>query len=130
MQAEPNGLAQAFVLGADFIGDDSVALILGDNIFYGPGLGTRLQRFSRIEGGAVRIAAERAGSLLRIRVENDADEEGAPAPAAGCGVGLANVRQRLAATYAHEASVFWTHTAGSFRVELALPAETTPVMES
>ena len=85
---------------------------------------------NRIEGGTVCIAAERAGSLLRIRVENDADEEGAASPAAGCGIGLANVRQRLAATYAHEASVFWTHTGGSFRVELALPVETTPVMES
>src|SRR6187551_3591839 len=53
VQAEPNGLAQAFVLGASFIGDDSAALVLGDNIFYGPGLGSRLQRFDRIDGGAV-----------------------------------------------------------------------------
>lgn len=85
---------------------------------------------NRIEGGTVRIAAERAGSLLRIRVENDADEQGAPAPAAGCGIGLANVRQRLAATYAHEASVFWTHAGAVFRVELALPVETEPAMEA
>lgn len=53
VQHEPNGLAQAFVIGAEFIGDDSVALVLGDNIFYGPGLGTQLQRFQSIEGGAV-----------------------------------------------------------------------------
>src|SRR5450830_1000972 len=53
VQAEPNGLAQAFVLGADFIGQDSVALVLGDNIFYGPGLGTRLERFHDISGAAV-----------------------------------------------------------------------------
>jgi glucose-1-phosphate thymidylyltransferase len=53
VQAEPNGLAQAFVIGADFIGDDSVALVLGDNIFYGPGLGSTLNRFSEIDGGAV-----------------------------------------------------------------------------
>jgi len=52
-QAEPNGLAQAFVLGADFIGDDACALVLGDNIFYGPGLGTQLQRYRTVEGGAV-----------------------------------------------------------------------------
>src|SRR5688500_8316289 len=49
-QAEPNGLAQAFVIGADFIGDERVALILGDNIFYGQGLGTHLARFSQLDG--------------------------------------------------------------------------------
>jgi glucose-1-phosphate thymidylyltransferase len=53
VQAEPNGLAQAFVIGADFVGDDSVALVLGDNIFYGPGLGSQLARFERIDGAAV-----------------------------------------------------------------------------
>ena len=53
VQAVPNGLAQAFVLGADFVGDDSAALVLGDNIFYGPGLGTQLQRFEQIDGAAV-----------------------------------------------------------------------------
>ncbi len=53
VQPSPDGLAQAFVLGADHIGDDRVALVLGDNIFYGPGLGTRLRRFAEIEGGAV-----------------------------------------------------------------------------
>ena len=52
-QLEPNGLAQAFVLGADHIGDDKVALILGDNIFYGQGMGTRLNRFNDVDGGAV-----------------------------------------------------------------------------
>jgi len=53
VQAEPNGLAQAFVLGADFIGSDSSALVLGDNIFYGQGLGSQLSRFQDIDGGAV-----------------------------------------------------------------------------
>ncbi len=53
VQAEPNGLAQAFVLGADFVGDDSVSLVLGDNIFYGPGLGSQLTRFESLDGGAV-----------------------------------------------------------------------------
>ncbi|MGH3937904.1 MAG: glucose-1-phosphate thymidylyltransferase RfbA [Pseudonocardiaceae bacterium] len=43
-QAQPNGLAEAFVIGADFIGEDSVALVLGDNIFYGPGFSDTLQR--------------------------------------------------------------------------------------
>jgi glucose-1-phosphate thymidylyltransferase len=52
-QPSPDGLAQAFVIGADFIGDDHVALVLGDNIFYGPGLGSQLKRFNSVEGGAV-----------------------------------------------------------------------------
>ena len=53
VQAEPNGLAQAFVIGADFIGDDTVALVLGDNIFYGDGLGSQLRRFHSVDGGAI-----------------------------------------------------------------------------
>jgi len=53
VQEVPNGLAQAFVIGADFVGDDSVALVLGDNLFYGPGLGSQLRRFGEIDGGAV-----------------------------------------------------------------------------
>ena len=52
-QASPDGLAQAFVIGADFIGDEKVALVLGDNIFYGQGLGTQLQTFADVDGGAV-----------------------------------------------------------------------------
>ncbi|NOJ58550.1 glucose-1-phosphate thymidylyltransferase RfbA [Arthrobacter sp. 260] len=52
-QPQPEGLAQAFILGADHVGSESVALVLGDNIFYGPGMGTQLQRFSGIDGGAV-----------------------------------------------------------------------------
>lgn len=52
-QAVPNGLAQAFVIGKSFIGHDSVALVLGDNIFYGPGLGQTLSRNSNPEGGVV-----------------------------------------------------------------------------
>jgi glucose-1-phosphate thymidylyltransferase len=52
-QATPNGLAQAFVIGAEFIGTEKVALVLGDNIFYGPGLGSQLQSFNDVDGGAV-----------------------------------------------------------------------------
>lgn len=52
-QHEPNGLAQAFVLGADFIGDDDVSLILGDNIFYGNGLSELLQASAKPKGGVV-----------------------------------------------------------------------------
>ncbi|WP_016997233.1 glucose-1-phosphate thymidylyltransferase RfbA [Kocuria atrinae] len=53
VQPTPDGLAQAFTLGAQHIGDESVCLILGDNIFYGPGLGTKLRRFEDIQGAAV-----------------------------------------------------------------------------
>ena len=52
-QAIPNGLAQAFVIGADFIGEDKVALALGDNIFYGSGLSKLLQANNNPEGGVV-----------------------------------------------------------------------------
>lgn len=52
-QESPDGLAQAFILGEDHIGDESVALVLGDNIFYGPGMGTQLRRHATIDGGAV-----------------------------------------------------------------------------
>ncbi|MDR2999352.1 MAG: glucose-1-phosphate thymidylyltransferase RfbA [Microbacterium sp.] len=52
-QASPDGLAQAFTIGADFIGEDAVALVLGDNLLYGPGLGRQLKRFAQIDGGAV-----------------------------------------------------------------------------
>ncbi len=53
VQPSPDGLAQAFIIGADFIGDDSVALVLGDNIFYGVGLGTSLRENADIRGGHV-----------------------------------------------------------------------------
>ena len=53
VQGHPEGLAQAFVIGAGHIGSDSVALALGDNIFYGPGLGTNLRRHQKISGGAI-----------------------------------------------------------------------------
>ena len=52
-QPSPDGLAQAFTIGADFIGDDSVALVLGDNIFHGYGLGTQLSRISGLVGARI-----------------------------------------------------------------------------
>ncbi|CAM2956193.1 glucose-1-phosphate thymidylyltransferase RfbA [Latilactobacillus sakei] len=52
VQDNPNGLAEAFIIGADFIGDDSVCLILGDNIYYGGGLSEMLQRAAQKESGA------------------------------------------------------------------------------
>ena len=53
IQENPNGLAQAFVLGKEFIGDDKVALVLGDNIFYGSGMSSLLQKNSNPDGGVV-----------------------------------------------------------------------------
>jgi glucose-1-phosphate thymidylyltransferase len=52
-QETPRGLADAFIVGADFIGDDAVAMILGDNIFYGYGLGAQLKELTHPDGGAV-----------------------------------------------------------------------------
>ena len=53
VQPSPDGLAQAFIIGADFIGQDTVALVLGDNIFYGMGLGASLRRHTDLVGGHV-----------------------------------------------------------------------------
>lgn len=53
VQEQPNGLAQAFVIGEKFIGGDNVALILGDNIFYGSGMSALLQSITKPEGGVV-----------------------------------------------------------------------------
>ncbi|KUI06541.1 glucose-1-phosphate thymidylyltransferase [Mycobacterium lehmannii] len=52
-QPSPDGLAQAFTIGETFIGTDNVSLVLGDNLLYGPGLGSQLQRFTTIDGGAI-----------------------------------------------------------------------------
>lgn len=53
IQPKPDGLAQAFIIGESFIGEESVALILGDNIFYGPGLGRRLSGISKTDGATI-----------------------------------------------------------------------------
>lgn len=53
IQPSPDGLAQAFIIGEEFIGDDSVALVLGDNIFHGAGLGKSLRSHGEVEGGLI-----------------------------------------------------------------------------
>lgn len=53
VQPSPDGLAQAFILGEDHVGNNSVALILGDNIFYGPGLGNQLRKYNNVDGATV-----------------------------------------------------------------------------
>ena len=68
-QPSPDGLAQAFTIGADFIGTQKVALVLGDNLLYGPGLGTRLGRFTAIDGGAIfayRVAESSAYGVVEF----------------------------------------------------------------
>ena len=53
VQPSPDGLAQAFLIGEEHIGDSPVALVLGDNIFYGPGFGNQLRRFAEVDGAAI-----------------------------------------------------------------------------
>jgi hypothetical protein len=77
----------------------------------------------RLEGGELRMWAARAGSLLRIRLENEYGDDDRARP--GSGLGLANVRERLAAVYAHESAVHVSRADGTFRVELMMPAQTT-----
>jgi glucose-1-phosphate thymidylyltransferase len=75
VQDQPDGLAQAFVIGADHIGGDTVALVLGDNIFYGPGLGTSLRRFQNVSGGAIfayRVADPTAYGVVQFSTDGTA----------------------------------------------------------
>ncbi|WP_426114721.1 sensor histidine kinase [Massilia sp. PWRC2] len=82
----------------------------------------------RIEGGVVRIEAQKIGSCLRLSVENPVDTEAAHDRAgsrpAGRGMGLANVRERLVTAYGEQAALHWGMRAQGFRVELSMPAET------
>jgi glucose-1-phosphate thymidylyltransferase len=69
VQPSPDGLAQAFLIGEKHIGDDNVGLVLGDNIFYGAGLGTRLRRFADLDGAAVfgyRVADPTAYGVVEL----------------------------------------------------------------
>lgn len=69
VQPSPDGLAQAFILGADFICNDPVALVLGDNIFYGPGLGTQLATYEQKDGATVfayQVADPRAYGVVEF----------------------------------------------------------------
>ncbi|UQN14403.1 glucose-1-phosphate thymidylyltransferase RfbA [Gulosibacter sp. ACHW.36C] len=68
-QPSPDGLAQAFIIGEEFIGDDSVALVLGDNIFHGTGLGSSLRSHGEIDGGlifAYQVAEPRAYGVVEF----------------------------------------------------------------
>jgi glucose-1-phosphate thymidylyltransferase len=74
-QPLPNGLAQAFVIGESFVGSDDVALVLGDNIFYGAGLGEQLERNTRPDGGIVyayRVSDPERYGVVEFDADNKA----------------------------------------------------------
>ncbi|MDO9590815.1 MAG: glucose-1-phosphate thymidylyltransferase RfbA, partial [Microcella sp.] len=74
-QPSPDGLAQAFLIGEEFIGDDSVALVLGDNIFHGAGLGSALRQYHDIDGGlifAYQVANPSAYGVVEFDAEGRA----------------------------------------------------------
>src|SRR6476661_1198223 len=75
VQPSPDGLAQAFIIGADHVGEDRVGLVLGDNIFYGDRLGSRLNRFDDLDGAAVfgyRVADPTAYGVVDFDAEGKA----------------------------------------------------------
>jgi glucose-1-phosphate thymidylyltransferase len=75
VQPSPDGLAQAFIIGEKHIGDEHVGLVLGDNIFYGAGLGTQLRRFTDLDGAAVfgyRVADPTAYGVVEFDSEGKA----------------------------------------------------------
>ena len=74
VQPSPDGLAQAFILGADFIGNSPVALVLGDNIFYGHGLGTQLAKYEQKDSATVfayQVADPRAYGVVEFDEHNN-----------------------------------------------------------
>jgi glucose-1-phosphate thymidylyltransferase len=69
VQPSPDGLAQAFLIGEEHVGGERVALVLGDNIFYGPGLGAHLRRFTDVDGAAIfgyRVADPSAYGVVTL----------------------------------------------------------------
>ena len=73
VQEKPNGLAEAFILGEDFIGDDNVALILGDNVFYGSTLGKLVREAAQLDSGAIIFGYHVINPTAYGVVEFDAD---------------------------------------------------------
>ena len=85
MQPRPDGLAQAFLIGEEHIGGERVALVLGDNIFYGVGLGQHLRRFREVDGAAVfgyRVSDPSAYGVVEFDEAGTRDLAGGEAGAA------------------------------------------------
>lgn len=108
VQPSPDGLAQAFVLGAEHVGSDPVGLVLGDNIFSGPGLGTRLRRFADIDGGAV----------FGYRVANPSDYGVVEFDADGRAVSLEEKPERPRSRYAVPGLYFYSNDVVAMAHEL------------
>jgi glucose-1-phosphate thymidylyltransferase len=75
VQPSPDGLAQAFILGKEFIADEKVSLVLGDNLFHGSGLGSSLKQFTDVDGGqifAYRVADPKSYGIVDFDVEGKA----------------------------------------------------------
>jgi glucose-1-phosphate thymidylyltransferase len=98
-QPSPDGLAQAFTIGADFIGGESSALVLGDNIFYGPGFGRKLARFGDIDGAMIFAYRVSRPGMYGV-VEFDAD---------GTAVSLEEKPQRPKSSFAVPGLYFYDH---------------------
>lgn len=79
-QPQPSGISEAFLIGQEFIGGDSVCLVLGDNIFYGTGLPVRIQRAAQLEQGAVIFAYQvrepQHYAVVTFNYDNDSEDAG------------------------------------------------------
>ncbi|MEZ5184636.1 MAG: glucose-1-phosphate thymidylyltransferase RfbA [Candidatus Nanopelagicales bacterium] len=98
VQPAPEGLAQAFILGEQFLGGESVALVLGDNIFHGPGLGKQLRPLTRVDGG----------HIFAYRVSNPEDYGVVEFDAAGRAVSLEEKPEHPRSAYAVPGLYFYS----------------------
>ena len=108
VQPRPAGLAQAFVIGADFLGAERASLILGDNLLYGPGLGFRLRGFTEIDGGLI----------FAYRVSNPSEYGVVEFDAAGTAISLEEKPIRPRSNYAVPGLYFYDNDVVSIARDL------------